>query len=528
MGSCATKQALLRPLSWAAMACNFHCCPSATAAADSMAAAASRASVKRVAITIRADTEVFRTLVITTGICGSVLFVVIGLGYELQMYADGSIFSYSIAVQDAWAFHWHNISGRVVVYLFSHVPAETYVELTRDAHGGIVVYGFLFFVAPLLGLIGTFAADRTKGRTIFSYACFSTACVCPLVFGFPTEMWVAHALFWPTLAVCHYVRSNIGGIACVFAMLLALVFTHEATLIFAMTILATLLLRGMRDAAFLRGVGAFLVVMSIWIVVKRTLPPDDYIADVLVQAALHIFDSTILTGDLVLLLFGALAIYTIAFLVLRRLRPAKAHVYAASIIAVVLAVYWLWFDNALHTDNRYYLRTALIVATPVFGALAALHALAAEGRLVLPVPFLPRVMAAFTSGLTGRAAAGAILLVMLVHAVETAKFVTAWMHYKAAVRALAMGAASDPTLGDPHFVSSRRIGANLNRLSWSSTTQYLSVLVAPNFAPARLIVDPMVNFFWLSCQTATANLESDRVVPAESRRLVQRDSCLHR
>jgi hypothetical protein len=479
-------------------------------------------------ITIRSDTEAFRTLVITTGICGSVLFVVIGLRYELQMYADGSIFSYSIAVQDAWAFHWHNISGRVVVYLFSYVPAETYIELTRDADGGIVVYGFLFFVAPLLGLVATFAADRSKGRIIFSYACFSTACVCPLVFGFPTEMWVAHALFWPTLAVCHYVRGSIGAIACVFAMLLALVFTHEAALIFAMTILATLLLRGMRDAAFLRAVGAFLVVMSIWIVVKRTLPPDDYIADVLAQAALHIFDITILTGDLVLLLLGALAIYTIAFLVLRRLNPAKAHVYAASIVAVVLAVYWLWFDNALHTDNRYYLRTALIVATPVFGALAAVHALGAEGRLVLPVPFLPRVMAALTNGFTARAAAGALVLVMMVHAVETTKFVTAWMHYKAAVRALAMGAASDPTLGDPRFVSSRRIGADLNRLSWSSTTQYLSVLVAPKFAPARLIVDPMVNFFWLSCQTATANLESDRVVPAESRRLVQRESCLHR
>src|SRR5262245_32684625 len=93
-------------------------------------------------VTIRSDTEAFRTLVVASGICWSVLFVVIGLRYELQMYADGSLFSYSIAVQDAWAFHWHNISGRLVVYLFFYVPAETYVELTKDAYGGIVVYGF--------------------------------------------------------------------------------------------------------------------------------------------------------------------------------------------------------------------------------------------------------------------------------------------------------------------------------------------------------------------------------------------------
>src|SRR5262249_43968927 len=195
---------------------------------------------------------------------------VIGLRYELQMYADGSLFSYSIAVQDAWAFHWHDISGRLLIYLLFYLPAEAYVELTKDAYGGIVVYGLLFFVVPLVGLLAMSAVDRSKGRIIFSYACFSTACLCPLVFGFPTEMWVAHALFWPTLAICHYVRRGIGALVIVFAMLLALVFTHEGALIFVATILATLLLRGMRDAAFLRALGACLVIMPIWIGVKKT------------------------------------------------------------------------------------------------------------------------------------------------------------------------------------------------------------------------------------------------------------------
>src|SRR5262249_17121924 len=97
----------------------------------------------------------------------------------------------------------------------------------------------------------TFAADRSKGRIIFSYACLSTACLCPLVFGFPTEMWMAHALFWPTLAVCHYASGN-KGIALVFAMLLALVFTHGGALIFAVAIVVMLSLRGVLDGAFLR------------------------------------------------------------------------------------------------------------------------------------------------------------------------------------------------------------------------------------------------------------------------------------
>src|SRR5262249_19135845 len=151
-----------------------------------------------------------------------------------------------------------------------------------------VVYGFLFFVAPLLGLTATFAADRSRGRIIFSYACLSTACLCPLVFGFPTESWMAHALFLPTFAVCHYVRGCKGWIALVFATLLALVFSHEGALIFAVAIVTTLSLRGVRDGAFLRAAGAFFVVLSIWAIVKARFPPDSYIADVLHSAALHV------------------------------------------------------------------------------------------------------------------------------------------------------------------------------------------------------------------------------------------------
>jgi hypothetical protein len=468
-----------------------------------------------------------RTFVIAAGIFWSVVFVVVGLRYQLQMYGDGAMFSYSVAAQDAWAFHWHNISGRAAVYLLCLVPAEAYVELTGAPSGGIVAYGLLFFVAQLVGLAGTFAADRSKGHIIFSYACFSTAALCPLVFGFPTEMWMAHALFWPALAVAHYAGRGIRGVALVFALLLALILTHEAALVLAAAIVATLLLRGMRDATFLRAGGAFLAALSVWAAVKVILPPDNYFAGVLVRAGLDFFDPDIFTGDLVLLLSGAIASYSVVFLVLARLTPTKAHIYAAAIVAIGLIIYWLRLDHALHADNRYYLRTILLLATPMLGALAALYALRADGRLTLPIAGLARFMAAITGRVTAQAIAGAFMLVMVVHAVETAKFVTAWVKYQAAVAALATGAASDPTLGDSHFVSSNRISAELNRLSWFSTTQYLSVMVS-NFAPTRLVVDPADNYFWLSCETATANLNADRAVPVESRRLVRILACLHR
>ena len=243
-------------------------------------------------------------------------------------------------------------------------------------------------------------------------------------------------------------------------------------------------------------------------------------------AALHVFDVTILGGHLVLLLLITLASYGIAFYVVRQISPAKASICAASIVALGLGAHWLWFDGTLHTDNRYYLRTVLLIATPVLGMLAAAHALRASGRLNFAIPFMRRSIAALATSAVTRLAAGAMVLVTLVHIVETEKFVRAWRDYEVAVRTLATGALSDPA--DPHFVSSDRIDPELNRLSWSSTTHFLSVLVTPRFAPVRLVIDPNANYFWLSCTTAIANQEADRAVPAESRRLVRVYACLHR
>jgi len=95
------------------------------------------------------------------------------------------------------------------------------------------------------------------------------------------------------------------------------------------------------------------------------------------------------------------------------------------------------------------------------------------------------------------------------------------------VTSLATSEQSDPALGDPRFVSSERIPADLSRLSWFSTTPYLSVLLA-DFRPKRLVIDPNGNYFWLSCATATANEQASRAVPAETRDLIRIYSCLHR
>jgi hypothetical protein len=473
----------------------------------------------------RSDRLDLRTFAIAAGLSWAVLFVVVGLTYELQTYGDGAIFSYAVAAEDAWAFHWHNIAGRLVVYLVSFVPGEIYVALTGDARGGIAVYGFLFFAAPLTGLVATLAIDRSQGRVVSTFASGSTACLCPLVFGFPTEMWIAHALFWPTLALCHFAQRGTAGSVLVFAALLALAFTHDGALVLAVVIVA-LLLRGRHDAAFLRGARALLVVIPIWAAVHALFPPDYYYAAVFYRAALHFFDVTILTQGTGALAAG-LAGYTVAVLALRRLSPNYAPVCAAALVAAALAYYWLRFDPPPLAEDRYYMRTVLLIGTAIFGVAAAAHAVWTErgfGERTL----VSRAMATFAGGAWAQAFVGALALVMLIHAVETARFVEAFTQYRIAVRALAMGAETDRALGDPQFVSAARIHGDLDPLAWPSTTHFLSVLVAPDFAPRHLVVDPRANYFWISCRTAMRNQETNRALPTPARLLVRLHACLHR
>jgi hypothetical protein len=468
------------------------------------------------------------------GLGWSALFVLVGVAFRLQLYGDGSIFSYSIAVRAGWGYHFHNIADRMFVYAYSHSPAEIYVALTGDARGGIFLYGLLFFAAPLAGLLVTFAADRSPNRTLFAFACLSTACLCPLVFGFPTEMWVAYAAFWPALALGHSAGRGIVATAALFAAMLALALTHEGGLVFAGVVVATVGLRGLRDAAFLRAAGVLVVVLGAWIAVKVALPPGDYYASIIPAAATNFFDlHRLLASEFCMLLVAALAAYGMALVVLRRVASAPA--LACGVVALALAVYWLWFDHALHTQDRYYVRTAIFFATPVLGALAALRALRAEDRLRLPAQWLQRLATLLADGIVtlgqgtaARVAAGAIALLTLAHVVETAKFVAGWTRYEAAVRGLAMGAASDPALGDARFVSSDRIDRDTNRLQWQTTTPFLSVLAAPSFLPNRLVVDPSAGYFWLTCQRASVTEQADVPLPVESRRLIRVYSCLHR
>jgi hypothetical protein len=266
--------------------------------------------------------------------------------------------------------------------------------------------------------------------------------------------------------------------------------------------------------------------MLIWLGVKIAIQPDDYIADVLAGHALMFIDARNFLQPASLLLFATFLAYAVATSLIQRVSPERAPLYGALGCVAALGAYWFWLDTSLLAEARYELRTALLAGPPAFGLIATLQAAAKKQRGQFPV--LQWAATAMERKLKPDFLLGALVLVMLVHTVETAKFVRGWMHYKAELRALASGSGSDPSLGDPLFVSSARLGSKLNRFAWNSTTPYLSVLVAPGMQPARLVVDPTTTYFWLSCETAKYSEEVSTALPAKARALIRRYSCLHR
>ena len=133
-------------------------------------------------------------------------------------------------------------------------------------------------------------------------------------------------------------------------------------------IVATLALRGLWSVTFVRAVISLTIILILAAAAKFVLPPDDYYADVFLRAALHFFDLEIFKVEVVLVLLAAVIAYGAILMLLSIWLPKRAWIYALGILLVSLSIYWLHFDHSVHASSRYYLRTALVIVTPLFGA----------------------------------------------------------------------------------------------------------------------------------------------------------------
>ena len=169
------------------------------------------------------------------------------------------------------------------------------------------------------------------------------------------------------------------GALLVFTAWLLLAFTHEGALVLLLAIAATLAPRGVWSATFVRAAISLMIVAILAAAAKIILPPDDYYAAAFLRAALHFFDLEIFRVEVVLVLLAAIIAYGAILMLMSIWLPRWACIWALGILLGLLSIYWLHLDHSVHASSRYYLRTALVVVTPLLGALAALAALTREG-----------------------------------------------------------------------------------------------------------------------------------------------------
>lgn len=469
------------------------------------------------------DFQELRKLSIVAGVGFAILFVVAGLLFQFQLYGDSGLFAYAVAVQDSWAFHWHNISNRSTVYLYAHLPAEIYGSLTGDAWAAIQIYGLLFLGSQLLGLVVTYRLDKTPQRDLFVFACLSNALLCPLIFGAPSEMWVAHALFWPALAAVHCSAPRWSGIAA-FVAFLPLAFAHEGALIFVAAILISILLRKGELRRFAQCLGAAAAVFGVWLFVRYNLRPDEYTARVLSAAASNVFNPEILLDRMLELLVATAGGYLLLYLALRRAGVSWAA--AAALIAALaaLAVYWLLGDHEIHTESRYFLRTVVIVLCPLLAATAVCAAF--DTNLVRLANLSYAIVCTIGTRIGTRALSALLLLTICIHVVETARFAAGWTEYLDLFRT--MVSKTEPQARK--YVAIDPDDPKLHGMPWFSTLPYLSVLVAPGFKPERLAIDPRSDYFWISCANATRSVRkaNGSSIPAQSREMIRDYNCRNR
>jgi len=472
--------------------------------------------------------------VVAVAILFCVAFVVLTQLHELHLYADGGMMSYAVAVQDSWRFLWRNMSGRLLVYVVAYAPASALIDMTGNPAHGVRLYAFLFSVAPALGLAMTWLLDRTPDRLVFLYACLSTVLLCPLVFGFPTEMWFTHAMVWPVLALSLNPPRRWYGRIGMAAAVLALLETHEAAVGLGLIAAVVAIAFGCSAAPDGRLVRArlawppFVVAFAVWLAIKIKLPPDEIMAETLARNARRLLDlwdviDTPITLQLAVGLGAFIALCALA----RALRLRRGFVLAAGAVLLGLLVYWVGFDTALHAEQRYHIRLIFAAGMAALTVFAALHAqlhrrgpgweVIARLRGALLPPAL-RLQAM-------RFGAFAAVLLTLISSYEVVKFCRAWDRYADAVRQLVLAGGPPPEGQPPPAVSTEFIPADLQRLAWHSTAPFLSVLLVPGYRAPRYAVDPEAAYFPLTCALSLSNVERALAFPAETRLMLHAYNC---
>lgn len=240
------------------------------------------------------------------------------IAFDLSLYADGSFFAFALATGDPWWTFWVNIPTRASSFVLTIGPPYLVAEATGNFRWALWTYSLALALCPVIGLLVTKAVDPWRGL-LTSCCAFSTVSVVPFVVFFPTEIWVTHAMFWPTLG---YAVSGKGRSYAFILPILLVVFalTHEAALVLLpMLAFISAAHRSSNKQTYVIALGCAAAVVA-WVLLKAGVPIAHEATRLAVQNnGLYLFSPENLLNRL----SSAITISFLLFLILERMRSNK-------------------------------------------------------------------------------------------------------------------------------------------------------------------------------------------------------------
>jgi len=133
------------------------------------------------------------TALLYMALCG------LALATDQMLWGDGSLFAYVAGLDDPWSLFWRDFPARLGGGLISTLPAWVAGRLGVEAEGISFIYQATWLALPLAGLGWAWRLLPADDKDWIAPAVLFWAAVVMTSFTFPTELWVAAALFWPVL-----------------------------------------------------------------------------------------------------------------------------------------------------------------------------------------------------------------------------------------------------------------------------------------------------------------------------------------
>jgi hypothetical protein len=449
------------------------------------------------------ENECFTKKVALALLAGQAMLCLGAVVTRVMLHGDGSYFVFAIAAGEPWELKWRELATRASTYVFTVVPAEflsNAFELSGEhiaAVNGLTFYGVQWIQYLLVVLLAWRQFPHLLIYPILQYG-LSTG----LGFGFPSEILLAPGFFW--ICLFSLVRRPVPwALLCVsFA---GLVFSHELAIPSALLILA-FNSRRRRWIGPTQGPSSTLfacfavILLAIWLVIR--LHGGGIGGDL---NAIYVFDPRRVLNDPTLWLVVT-AIVTLGAISSARFAKNRHFFWVMGGTCFFLTVL---ASSSLNVAQGRYDSARTIIAA----CMAALGIIfvASQSKLVCERDERDAPTTIFVLK-------GGVIALLSINLAASMVFLYEWDRgFKAFSSVINAG----PDTGNIEIVSDEKarallgsVGNRLNeRMAYSWTWPYRSIVVAKGFRPSRMIVDPEAPL--VPCKTLSLHQPKASRIPQE-------------